>query len=157
MPVYEYKCDDCGNTEERFQTFKELDAGIGTPTVCAGCDGQYHRVMGMASIGVCDTTLCRDSLKTRYDFDDQTDFRGELYAKKAKAAGVSTTGKWYHPGLAREVGDPEAWVGSMDDIKKVCTRRGWTYTVKGGEICIGIPADLSKPIAEQTAVSKVGT
>jgi len=157
MPLYEYECDSCGNKEERLQTIDEVEAGIDTPTVCAGCDGHYVRLIGHASIGICDTNLLRDSLKSRYDFDDKSDDRGPLYAAKAKAAGVDTTGRWYHPGLAVELGDPMAWVGSMDEIKERCKLRGWEYSIVDGEIRIGIPSDLSKPLVDQTKHVKVGT
>lgn len=38
--------------------------------------------------------------------------------KKARAAGVSTTGKRYHPGLASEPCDPRAWYDSKGYVEK---------------------------------------
>ena len=62
---------------------------------------------------------------------------GDLYKKKAEAAGVSTTGKVYIAGLASEPGDPRAWVSGRGDVQAVCEERGWNCTgsvlVKGRE------------------------
>lgn len=152
MPLYQYECDECGYAEEVLQSIKEMETGVGTPSEC-DCSGHFVRIMGKASIGICDTNMLRDAYKSRFDFDDQTDFRGDLYAKKAKAAGVDTTGRWYLPSLAIEVGDPFAWVGSINEIKEKCQMRGWAFSITDGEIKIGIPADISKPIAQQTVKS----
>lgn len=51
--------------------------------------------------------------------------RGNYYAKVAKKAGVSTTGKVYMPGLAAYPGDPQAWVSDRHDVQKVCEQRGY--------------------------------
>lgn len=50
---------------------------------------------------------------------------GEHHLRMAREAGVSTTGKYYSGGLARYPGDPEAWVDSLHDVKKICETRGW--------------------------------
>lgn len=50
---------------------------------------------------------------------------GEHHLAKARAAGVSTTGKYYSGPLARFPGDPTAWVDSLHDVKKICESRGW--------------------------------
>lgn len=45
--------------------------------------------------------------------------------KEAKAAGINPTGKFYLSGIADKRGhlDPEAWVDSVDDIKRVARAR----------------------------------
>ncbi len=50
---------------------------------------------------------------------------GDFYKSVAAKAGVSTTGKTYLGGLAEYPGDPEAWVDSRGDVKRVCEKRGW--------------------------------
>ena len=47
------------------------------------------------------------------------------YKRKAVAAGVSTTGKVYKSSLARFPGDPQAWVSSRSDVKKILEERNW--------------------------------
>lgn len=50
---------------------------------------------------------------------------GSHHLDMARKAGVSTTGKYYSGGLARYPGDPQAWVDSLHDVKKICESRGW--------------------------------
>jgi hypothetical protein len=50
---------------------------------------------------------------------------GNTYMHVARQAGVITSGKVYKHQLARFPGDPEAWVGSRGDVKRLCERRGW--------------------------------
>jgi hypothetical protein len=47
------------------------------------------------------------------------------YLAEAKKAGVNISGKRYLSGLARFPGDPQAWVTSKSDVKKLCESRGW--------------------------------
>ena len=46
-------------------------------------------------------------------------------AREAKAAGISTTGKYYMSGLADKRGhcDPEAWVSDVSDVRRVAKKR----------------------------------
>lgn len=50
---------------------------------------------------------------------------GRNYRLRANAAGVSTVGKYYFHSVARFPGDPEAWHDSIDDVKRLCEKRGW--------------------------------
>ena len=43
----------------------------------------------------------------------------------AQKAGVNPAGKYYSGPLARYPGDPEAWVDSVHDVKRICEKRGW--------------------------------
>ncbi len=45
--------------------------------------------------------------------------------RMANSMGVDTNGKRYISGLARYPGDPEAWVSSTSDVRRVCANRGW--------------------------------
>ena len=57
--------------------------------------------------------------------DDMPLIMAQTMAREAKAAGISISGKHYVGGLAdkRAWKDPEAWVSSNDDIKKVAEKR----------------------------------
>lgn len=155
MPMYEYQCQGCKQVEETLQSMDEHEKGIDIPTCRKGCDSPMEPLVGMASIGLCDTTWWRDVRHTRDELDKRGDDRGKLFAKKAKEAGISTTGKVYMPNLAVELGDPEAWVGSQEDVQRVCQRRGWKYNgVKDGCYSIEKHLDLSKDIKDQTVITK---
>jgi hypothetical protein len=56
-------------------------------------------------------------------FADSPSF-GSLYLNAAKRAGVSVEGAVYKHQLARFPGDPEAWVRSRGDVKRIVERRG---------------------------------
>lgn len=45
--------------------------------------------------------------------------------REAAAVGINTSGKYYMGGIADKRGhmDPEAWVGSIDDVKRVARKR----------------------------------
>jgi hypothetical protein len=67
---------------------------------------------------------------------------GETYRKRAEAAGVSTTGKYYLGQLAASPGDPEAWVSGVGDVKRVCEQRGWSCD---GSVKVGAPVYQEPP------------
>jgi len=50
---------------------------------------------------------------------------GKYYIDVAQRHGVITSGKVYKSGLARFPGDPEAWVSSRSEVKRLCERRNW--------------------------------
>lgn len=104
-------------------------------------------------IGLCDTTLLRTPIMHGNQFLRNPQ-GGEIARKKAEAAGVSTTGKFYHPGIATELYDPEAWVGSISDIQDVCKRRGWNFKYQDGEMKIQATADFSQDIPKQYRAKK---
>lgn len=56
-------------------------------------------------------------------FED-TPARGNWYRQAAESRGVSTTGKFYHDGLAQYPGDPLAWVSDRSDVLRVARERG---------------------------------
>ena len=56
---------------------------------------------------------------------EKVPFVGEYYKKIAERNGVNVKGSVYKAGLARFPGDPEAWISSRADVKKICERRGW--------------------------------
>jgi hypothetical protein len=74
-------------------------------------------------------------------FTNEAEFN--FYTKRLRDQGGSPAGKYYMHQLAREAGDPEAWVSSAGDVESVARKRGWS--VKGAGInvqrskeCLGI-------------------
>lgn len=53
---------------------------------------------------------------------------GDYYRRRAEAAGVSTTGKFYMAAIANEPGDPQAWVSDRHDVLRVAKERGYRVT-----------------------------
>ena len=146
MPLYHYRCETCKAEFEELQGIHETPL---EECINIECGGKVQRMVGDVRIGICDTSMLRDARKSREQFDEKTEKkRNDLYEKKAKAAGVSTTGKWYHPGLALEVGDPMAWVGSIQDIIEVCRIRGWDYKYEEGELKIIQKMEFGKTVKE---------
>ncbi len=140
MPLYQYKCNGCHTETEALQMMKEPPL-----TKCDSCGGYIERMIGQVHIGLCETSMLRAAHGSveQFNSSDAGD-RAKLYADNAKRAGVSMTGKWYNPSLALFVGDPMAWVGSIDDQKQVCKIRGWSWVIRDGEFIVQIPSDLSK-------------
>lgn len=75
-------------------------------------------------------------------FEHLPQWMGQEYVRKALAAGVNPTGKWYSGGLARFPGDPKAWVDGLSDVKRVAEERG--AEVSGA---IDIPAPSGQEVA----------
>lgn len=118
-------------------------------TLCQSCGGAIERIIGQAHIGLCNTTFCKTALPSRNDFDDPRNTATKVYEAKAKAAGVSTTGKVYMGSLATEFADPKAWFSDIDDIKARCKEMGWECKMEDGDLKVNIPIDLSKPMGKQ--------
>lgn len=84
---------------------------------------------------------------------------GEIRAKELRKRGGSTAGKRYVAGLARYVGDPEAWVSSKSEAKAVLKKRGWGSEALGVKMTadleppkpIGVAPDLVKKKVKQMA------
>ena len=47
MPLYEYKCEDCGNEFEEILHFSEIENPINEP--CSSCKGKVQLKMSMGS------------------------------------------------------------------------------------------------------------
>jgi hypothetical protein len=63
-----------------------------------------------------------DFMKGSHIQDSKLD---EYRHRMAQAEGVDTNGKRYIAGLANYPGDPEAWVSSTSDVRRICAARGW--------------------------------
>jgi len=75
--------------------------------------------------------------------------------EQAKAAGVSTNGKWYCRGLASFPGDPTAWVDSRNDVLRIAREKN--LTVQGYVEHKGYQEDPGhdKPIDESIIEAEV--
>ena len=128
MPSYDYRCEPCKKTFEVQQSIKNVARTV----PCARCGKDCERYFGntVFGIGLCDTSynagFCNGN---QFANDPET---GEIYAAKARWAGVSIKGKVYRNALARTPGDPQAWVSDLSEAKDVCRRNGWRYKVEGG-------------------------
>jgi|TARA_B100002003_G_C14047657_1_gene504630 putative FmdB family regulatory protein len=49
MPIYEYKCEDCGHEFEEMLHFSERDIPLNTPCSFPTCDGKVHLKMSLGS------------------------------------------------------------------------------------------------------------
>jgi hypothetical protein len=69
----------------------------------------------------------------------------------AKAAGISTSGKYYQSGLADHRGpaDPAAWIDSAADIKRVAKERNLHVTGIVEHQAHDVPPPKSKPLSER--------
>jgi hypothetical protein len=70
---------------------------------------------------------------------------GDYYRQQARLAGVDPKGKIYLSGLARYPGDPEAWVESRGDIRRILEKRGWGAD---GLVKMPVRKDESPPALE---------
>ena len=69
MPLYEYKCEDCGNEFEEMLHFSERDNPINDP--CPSCKGKVQLKMSMGSFHLKGSGW----YKVRYVKKPQTDKR----------------------------------------------------------------------------------
>lgn len=69
----------------------------------------------------------------------------------AKAAGISTDGKYYVSGIGR-YDDPMAWCSTADDVRDACRKKNLTADGPGVR-CKGAPVDppKKKPLADDLA------
>ncbi|MGB9619166.1 MAG: hypothetical protein ACPL7K_01990 [Armatimonadota bacterium] len=72
-------------------------------------------------VGIIGDSLRSEDNLLRYE----TDVGREYIAKLAKKHGVNPDAAHYFPQLARYPGDPEAFVSSRSEIRKLAEKRGW--------------------------------
>lgn len=75
---------------------------------------------------------------------------------QARAAGISTEGKYYMSGLADKRGpsDPAAWIDSASDIKRVAQARNLHVTGIVEHVAHDVPPPKPKPLSE-SAIRKL--
>ena len=83
--------------------------------------------------------------------DDMPPDMARKILREAKAAGISTSGKFYMSGLADKRGhkDPDAWVDSIADVKKVAQKRNLTVTGAVEHQGTPVPPPKTKPLSER--------
>lgn len=122
-------------------------------------DGQTPRFAEMCALQQAPAThgMDRTFMHGRHNqqwLDDMPKHQAERILREAKAAGISTSGKFYMSGIADKRGhcDPAAWIDSTAEIKKVAKQRN--LTVSGIVNCKGEPQPppqqkLSKQLERQ--------
>lgn len=139
MPYYQYECQNCG---QRFDEVKPMSKAL--DAVNCYCGRIANRVFGAAQIRT-EATFQSGIKLGGGQFGDAT---RDFYLNAAREAGVSPEGKVYDHRLAAFSGDPEAWVGSPDDVRRVLEKRNWgcegDMTVK----CEPVPTAPDIPLAD---------
>lgn len=99
-----------------------------------------------------DRTLMEGKTNQQW-LDDMPAKQAKRILAEAKRAGISTAGKFYMSGLADKRGhkDPDAWVDSVADVKRVARKRN--LTVRGAVEHEGIPMPPPppKPLSDRLA------
>lgn len=83
--------------------------------------------------------------------DDMPRVQAQRILREAKAAGISTSGKFYMSGLADKRGhkDPAAWVDSISDVKRVAVERNLTVQGIVEHKGTPMPPPPPKPLSER--------
>lgn len=129
-----------------------------------GCSPRLAEMFALASPPVLKTDAtfqAKNGLLGGAQFSNGT---REHYLGQARAAGVSTDGKFYEGRCARFPGDPEAWVSGPDDVRRVLESRGWgctgDITVKAPEAAppkdVAIADDLVEDFVEDRLAAQFG-
>lgn len=118
-------------------------------------DGQSPRFAEMCATqtppGVRGTD--RAVMQGRYNgewLDQMPPSQAKRILSEAKAAGISTEGKYYQSGLADKRGpaDPMAWIDSAADIKKVAQLRNLNVTGIVEHTAHEVAPPVSKPLSD---------
>lgn len=132
MPTYRYKCAQCQAVHEA-----QHKAETRLRVLCRPCGVLMDWQFPMPFLRT-NTTF----LVGRDDGFGNDRFSRAMARQRAKAAGISTAGKTFFPGMARlgHPFDPEAWISHADprgEIAARCRERGTgctgTINVKGAE------------------------
>jgi putative FmdB family regulatory protein len=121
VPLYMFSCDFPMCPQDDFEVMKPMrDAA--SPEQCPACGSSASRVFTAPQVKTSNTFLAGRPMGGG-QFSDKT---RDHMLRMAREAGVSTDGKAYDGRIARFPGDPEAWVQSPDDVKRVLEKRGWS-------------------------------
>lgn len=126
MPLYDYRCDECGKEEEVF-----LHSSEQTPDSCLNC-GSLRRTRivkwNQFRPGLQTGTSLFAGVGTLLDQCGGDDREASRIARAAKRQGYSPSpNDLYLPTLAQRPGDPRAFVsreGGRDQVKQVCEQMG---------------------------------
>lgn len=150
MPILDFECVKCRFKFERITTSIKQEAD---PT-CEKCGKPAERRFGVPNLGT-QAVFLRGAKEGAGCFETSDDKVRKAYLDPAKKAGVAINGRTYQGGLARFPGDPEAWVGSMDEAKAVLRRRGWGSEQLGVKAVEREP-EPSIPIADDIVDRELG-
>lgn len=139
MPLYQFECGNCGQKYDEFRSFKNL-----TEPVNCHCGLVAHRVFGAAEIRT-EATFQAGIKLGGAQFGPAT---RDFYLNAAREAGVSPDGKVYDHRIAAFPGDPQAWVGSSDDVRRVLEERNWGCDGDLKVKCEPVPTAPDKPLAD---------
>ncbi len=116
MPMYQFECFHCCTIEDVMRTFATATG----PHQCM-CGYFAQRIFGAAQVRTSNTFQAGIKLGGE-QFGPGT---REFYLNAAREGGVNPTGKIYDHRIAAFPGDPEAWVGSADDVRNLLEKRNW--------------------------------
>lgn len=119
MPLYQYHCKQHGKFET-FATMKECSNKQECPRCEVPCDREFVPVEVVSDTSL--FTADRLDGNSRSGIRDGT-LVGDRFQQMAREAGVVTRGKQYMGGLARFPGDPQAWVSTRGEIRKIAEKR----------------------------------
>jgi hypothetical protein len=110
--------------------------------------GQSPRFAEMCALGAPPGTQGTDRafMEGRYNnqqLDSLPRRQAEWLSKEAREAGINISGKYYCGGIADSRGwrDPEAWVGSADDVSRVAKARNLHVTGAVNNTAVDLPPE----------------
>lgn len=116
MPLYDCRCNTCGHESEYL-----LAAAEPNPP-CEECGQRTERLIGLPSVQT-DSTFMAGVGTLRDQVGDQ---HVPMIAGLAQHRGASITGdEMYCASLARFPGDPEAFITTRHEAKKILKKRNW--------------------------------
>jgi len=144
MPVYEYRCKDCGFVHEITETIAQMESTRDSKH-CSKCEGKLEKMFSRQVLFT-ETRYFADLRRRAGDgFDD--DEKSRKKAKEiARRAGVSTEGKTFFPHMCRpgEQFSPTAWVGDAADLRNAAIAAG-----------VGVNSKICKvPAVEKATVER---
>lgn len=124
MPSYTYKCDKCGHAIDRLHAPRTR---VTLP--CSECGHEYPTWQFPCPNIQSETTF----LANRDDGFGNDNRSRRVAMARAKAAGVSTAGKLYCPGLCPpgESLSPKAWITDKADARRICRENNWSSETLG--------------------------
>ena len=114
MPIYEFRCRDCGNVDERTMSIAAMMASRDNQR-CSRCEGPLAKIFSIPALKT-DTRFFGGGTDDGFGNDNRS---RQLFRKKCAAAGVPVSGK-YFPQLCRTgvTLDPYAQASSTGEIKR---------------------------------------
>jgi hypothetical protein len=127
MPNYEFVCPKCDLYDDRYISLADFDK-LRDKQFCA-CGAKMDKQISVPMVIGTDTQMFLSKTDDGFGGDDMS---RKIAKQKAAAAGVSTVGKTFVPGLCRHKVpyDPGAWVNDKAEVVKKAEKLG--RNVEGG-------------------------